>query len=85
MRRGEAQAKVLALWGNECSYERCRYQTACSCILVKSGLSLKGGGRGFPPATMNVALPPGYFQWKKNVVFIWQLEILVTILLVNVF
>ena len=27
-----------------------------------TGLSLRGGGRGFPPATMNVF--PGYFQRK---------------------
>ena len=26
------------------------------------GLSLRAGGRGFPPATMNVV--PGYFHWK---------------------
>ena len=27
-----------------------------------AGLSLRGGGQGFPPATMNVA--PGYFHRK---------------------
>ena len=60
------------------------------------GLSLRGGGQGFSPATMNVA--PGYFQRKINgrkierkeipsclilrllFVFAWQLEILVTTL-----
>ena len=30
--------------------------------LTYPGLSLRGGGRGFPPATMNVV--PGYFQRK---------------------
>ena len=29
-----------------------------------TGLSLKGGGRGFPLATMHVA--PGYFHWKTE-------------------
>ena len=29
---------------------------------LRPGLSLRGGGRGFPPATKNVA--PGYFYWK---------------------
>ena len=29
---------------------------------VPTGLSLRGGGRGFPPATKNVA--PGYFHRK---------------------
>ena len=29
---------------------------------IRSGLSLRAGGRGFPPATMSVA--PGYFYWK---------------------
>ena len=27
-----------------------------------TGLSLRAGGRGFPPATMSVA--PGHFYWK---------------------
>ena len=31
-------------------------------LQVLSELSLRGGGRGFPPDTMNVA--PGYFQRK---------------------
>ena len=34
------------------------------CIWVLTGLLLRAGGRGFPPATMNVA--PGYFHWKKE-------------------
>ena len=33
-----------------------------SCIFT--GLSLRAGGRGFPPATMSVA--PGYFYWKSK-------------------
>ena len=28
----------------------------------RAGLSLRAGGRGFPPATMSVV--PGYFYWK---------------------
>ena len=31
-----------------------------SCIFIR--VSLKAGGRGFPPSTMSVA--PGYFYWK---------------------
>ena len=31
-------------------------------VLPTAGLSLRGGGWGFPPATMNVF--PGYFQRK---------------------
>ena len=31
---------------------------------LRPGLSLRGGGRGFPPATKNVA--PGYFHRKKE-------------------
>lgn len=34
MRRGGAPAKFLVLWGDECSYERCNYQSVCCCILV---------------------------------------------------
>ena len=30
--------------------------------LTGTGLSLRAGGWGFPPATMSVA--PGYFYWK---------------------
>ena len=30
--------------------------------IPNTGLSLRGGGRGFAPATMNMA--PGYFQRK---------------------
>ena len=29
---------------------------------AQTGLSLRAGGRGFPPATMSVV--PGYFYWK---------------------
>ena len=60
-----------------------------------AGLSLRAGGRGFPPATMSVV--PGYFYWKIEeklepketpscliphllVVFTQQLEILTTTL-----
>ena len=56
-----------------------------------AGLSLRGGGRGFPPATMKVF--PSYFQRKIEpkeipscliphllVVFTQQLQILVTTL-----
>ena len=32
------------------------------CNIIYPGLSLRGGGRGFPPATMNMA--QGYFQRK---------------------
>ena len=32
--------------------------------LLQSGLSLRGGGQGFPPATMNMS--PGYSQRKKR-------------------
>ena len=33
----------------------------------KVGLSLRGGGQGFPPATMNVALLATFKgKWKKN-------------------
>ena len=32
------------------------------CNLLYPGLSLRGGGRGFPQATKNMA--PGYFQSK---------------------
>jgi len=32
------------------------------CNIIHPGLSLRSGGRGFPPATMNMA--PGYFQRK---------------------
>ena len=55
-----------------------------------TGLSLRAGGRGFPPPTMSVV--SGYFHRRKIepkeiprcliprllVVFTWQLEILVT-------
>ena len=37
----------------------CMYTTA---MLINTGLSLRGGGRGFPPATKNVA--PAYFHRK---------------------
>ena len=63
-----------------------------------TGLSLRGGGRGFSPATTNVA--PGCFQRKMEkkierkeiprclilrllFVFAWQLEILVTTLIMG--
>ena len=62
-----------------------------SILVAITGLSLRGGGRGFPPAIMNVF--PGYFQRKIEpkeipscliprllVVFTRQLEILVTTL-----
>ena len=34
------------------------------CFATCPGLSLRGGGWGFPPATMNVA--PGYFDRKSE-------------------
>ena len=63
--------------------------------MIRPGLSLRAGGRGFSPAIKRVA--PGYFYWKIEekpkpkeipscliprllVVFTRQLEILVTIL-----
>ena len=68
-------------------------------IMHGPGLSVRGGGWGFPPVTNNVA--PGYFHRKIKeikiepkeipscliprplVVFIQQLEILVTALMVH--
>ena len=35
-----------------------------STLFSYPGLSLRGGGQGFPPATINVT--PGYFYWKME-------------------
>ena len=38
------------------------YINSEGCNILKSGLSLRGGGWGSPLASKNV--PPGYFHWK---------------------
>ena len=43
-------------------YGTCNFKNAFYFLNGISGLSLRGGGRGFPPATVNVA--PGYFHRK---------------------
>ena len=38
--------------------------TLLNSMRVPAGLSLRAGGRGFPPDTMNVV--PCYFHWKTE-------------------
>ena len=38
------------------------FQSDKTDTFLDRGLSLRAGGRGFPPATMSVV--PGYFYWK---------------------